>query len=141
MTDDAEAPVKDRLRIRLSRWATTPNARLRILHDAVLHIPDSRRVKRAVQRARAAWERFVVDVLEQGIARGEVRADVNVRAATDLLTTTLLGVEVGTETGLAGESLPALTDQLVDMFLAYVRSPSPSAAAIDGRMASELPST
>ena len=141
VTDDVDAPVEDRLRIRLSRWATTPNARLRILHDAVLHIPDSPRVKRAVQRARAAWERFVVDVLERGIARGEVRADVDVRAATDLLTTTLLGVEVGTDTGLAGESLPALTDQLVDMFVAYVRSPDPSAAAIDGRMASELPSS
>ena len=141
VTDDVNAPVADRLRIRLSRWATTPNARLRILHDAVLHIPDSPRVKRAVQRARVAWERFVVDVLERGIARGEVRADIDVRTATDLLTTTLLGVEVGTDTGLAVESLPALTDQLVEMFVAYVRSPDPPAAAIDGRMSSELPSS
>lgn len=141
VTDDADAPVEQRLRIRLSRWATTPNARLRILHDAVLHIPDSPRVKQAVQRALAAWERFVVDVLERGIARGEIRADLDVRTATDLLTTTLLGVEVGTDTGLAGESLRALTDQLVDMFLAYLRSPISSAAAIDGRIASELPSS
>jgi AcrR family transcriptional regulator len=126
ITDDADATVEERLRTRLSRWATTPHARLRIIHEAVLHIPDSARVKRAVQRARAAWVRFVVDVLERGIERGEVRADVNVQAATELLTTTLLGVEVGTDTGLAGESLVALTDQLVDMFLAYVRSPNQS---------------
>ena len=39
ITDDAAASVARRLRIRLSRWATTPSARLRIIHDAVLHIP------------------------------------------------------------------------------------------------------
>jgi AcrR family transcriptional regulator len=138
ITDDADASVEQRLRIRLSRWTITVRARLRILHDAVLHIPDSPRVKRAVKRALAAWEGFVVDVLERGIERGEVRADIDVKTATDLLTTTLLGVEVGTDTGLAGESLQSLTDQLVDMFLAYVRSPSSSPAAIDGRVASEL---
>jgi AcrR family transcriptional regulator len=124
ITDEVAASVEVRLRTRLSRWVTTPNARLRILHDAVLHIPDSPRVKRAVQRARAAWANFVVDVLERGIARGEVRADVDVEAATELLTTSLLGVEVGTDTGLAENSLPALTDQLVDMFLAYLRAPN-----------------
>ena len=140
-TDDVAASVEERLRIRLSRWATTPSARLRIIHDAVLHIPESPRVKRAIQRARGAWVNFVVDVLERGVSRGEVRADIDVDAATELLTSSLLGVEVATETGLAGESLLALTDQLVDMFLAYVRSPSLCAASVDGRTASELPSS
>ncbi len=144
-TDDPAASVAQRLRIRLSRWATTPSARLRIIHDAVLHIPESPRVKLAIERARGAWVSFVVDVLERGITRGEVRADVDVDAATELLTSSLLGVEVATDTGLAGESLLALTDQLVDMFLAYVRSPGPSPASprayIDGRAASELPSS
>jgi len=141
VTDDADASVEERLRIRLSRWAITVSGRLRILHDAVLHIPDSPRVKRAVQRALVAWEHFVADVLERGVERGEVRADVDVETATDLLTTTLLGVEVGTDTGLVGGSLDALTDQLVDMFLAYLRSPKPSTGSIDGRAASELPSS
>jgi AcrR family transcriptional regulator len=144
-TDDATVSVEERLRIRLSRWAITPSSRLRILHDAVLHIPESARVKRAVERSRGAWVNFVVDVLERGIARGEVRADIDVDAATELLTSSLLGVEVATETGLAGESLLALTDQLVDMFLAYLRSPRLSPASrsesIDGRTASELRSS
>jgi AcrR family transcriptional regulator len=140
-TDDGDASVEERLRIRLSRWASTPSARLRILHDAVLHIPDSPRVKRAVERALAAWERFVVDVLDKGIERGEVRADVNVKTATDLLTTTLLGVEVGTDTGLAGESLHALIDELVDMFLAYLGAPIENHASVDERAASELRSS
>jgi AcrR family transcriptional regulator len=138
VTDDAEASVERRLRTRLSRWATTPTGRLRIIHDAVLRVPDSPRIKLATQRARRAWTDFVVDVLTRGIARGEVRPGVDVHTATDLLTTSLFGVEVGTDTGLAAESLHALYDQLVDMFLAYVRSPSPS-LPIDGRAASELP--
>jgi AcrR family transcriptional regulator len=144
-TDDATASVEQRLRIRLSRWATTPSARLRILHDAVLHIPESPRVKRAVERSRGAWVNFVVDVLERGITRGEVRVDVDVDAATELLTSSLLGVEVAAETGMVGESLLALTDQLVDMFLAYVGTPGLSPVSplvsIDGRTASELPSS
>jgi AcrR family transcriptional regulator len=138
VTDDAEASVERRLRTRLSRWATTPTSRLRIIHDAVLRVPDSPKIKLATQRARRAWTDFVVDVLTRGIARGEVRPGVDVHTATDLLTTSLFGVEVGTDTGLAAESLHALSDQLVDMFLSYVRSPSPS-LPIDGRAASELP--
>ena len=141
ITDDPDGSVEDRLRTRLSRWATMPTARLRIIHDAVLHIPESPRVKRAVERARGAWVNFVVDVLERGITRGEVRADVDVDAATDLLTSSLLGVEVATETGLLAETFLAYTDQLVDMFLAYVRPASPSSASVDGRAASEIPSS
>lgn|GEM_PF-1463637 len=141
ITDDVAASVEVRLRTRLSRWATTPNARLRIIHDAVFHIPESPRVKRAFQRARGAWVNFVVDVLERGITRGEVRADVDADAATELLTSSLLGVEVATETGVAGESLLGFADQLVDMFLAYVRPPSSSAVFVDGRPPSELPSS
>ena len=125
VTDDAEASVEHRLRIRLSRWATTPSGRLRVIHDAVLHMPDSPKIKLATRRARRAWTDFVVDVLTRGIAREEVRPDVDVQTATDLLTTSLFGVEVGTDTGLVEESLHALSDQLVDMFLAYVRSPNP----------------
>ena len=138
VTDDADASVEERLRTRLSRWATTPTGRLRIIHDGVLHMPDSPKIKLATQRARRAWTDFVVDVLTRGIARGEVRPDLDVNAATDLLTTSLFGVEVGTDTGLTGESLRDLSDQLVDMFLAYVRSSNPTPAAIDGRAASEL---
>jgi AcrR family transcriptional regulator len=141
ITDDADASVEARLRTRLSRWATTPHARLRMIHDAVLHIPDSPRVKRAMQRARVAWVTFVVDVLERGIARGEVRADIDVEAATELLTTSLLGVEVGTDTGLAENSLQGLTEQLINMFLAYVRPPNISSASVDGRESSELSSS
>jgi AcrR family transcriptional regulator len=141
ITDDPDGSVEDRLRTRLSRWATMPTARLRIIHDAVLHVPESPRVRRAVERARGAWVNFVVDVLEWGITRGEVRADVDVDAATDLLTSSLLGVEVATETGLVGETFLAYTDQLVDMFLAYVRPASPSSASVDGRAASEIPSS
>ncbi len=138
VTDDADASVEERLRTRLSRWATTPTGRLRTIHDGVLHMPDSPKIKLATQRARRAWTDFVVDVLTRGIARGEVRPDLDVNAATDLLTTSLFGVEVGTDTGLTGESLRDLSDQLVDMFLAYVRSSNPTPAAIDGRAASEL---
>lgn len=140
-TDDVNASVEERLRTRLSRWATTPTARLRMIHDAVMHIPDSPRVGRAFQRARAAWVAFVVDVLERGIARGEVRADVDVDAATELLTTSLLGVEVGADTGLAESSLLALADRLADMFLAYVRPQNLSSASVDGRSAHELRSS
>jgi len=57
------------------------------------------------------------------------------------LTSSLLGVEVATETGLAGDSLPAFANQLVDMFLAYVRPPNSSSASVDGRPTSELPSS
>lgn len=141
VTDDADACVQERLRIRLSRWATTPNARLRLLHDAVLHMPDSPRVERAAQRALAAWVHFVGDVLERGIARGEVRADVDVRAATELFSTSVLGAELGAATGLVDASLQALSVALVDMFVAYLRSPGPSATSIDGRVGSDLRSS
>lgn len=137
-TDDPDAAVEERLRTRLRRWATVPTARLRVLHDAVLHIPDSPKIKMAAQRASAAWNDFVRDVLDRGMARNEVRPDVDVDAATQLLTSSLLGVEVATETGLADTSLLDLTDQLVDMFVAYLGVPNRSTRSVDGRVGSDL---
>ncbi|WP_131815169.1 TetR/AcrR family transcriptional regulator [Mycolicibacterium holsaticum] len=119
-TDDPSGSVESRLRMRLRRWATMPAPRLRVLHGAVVHSPDSPGVKAAVGRARVAWEAFVRDVLERGVARGEVRADVDFDAAAQLLTSCLFGVEVAADTGLADMSLRTLSDRLVDMFLAYV---------------------
>jgi AcrR family transcriptional regulator len=122
-TDDPEASAEQRLRIRLRRWATAPRARLRVIHDAVLHIPDSPRIKNAAQQAGKAWDDFVRDVLRDGKKRGEVRADVDVDAAVQLLTSSLFGVEVATDVGLTDESPLEIMDRLVDMFMAYVRRP------------------
>ncbi|MGV0643943.1 TetR/AcrR family transcriptional regulator C-terminal ligand-binding domain-containing protein [Mycolicibacterium sp. XJ2546] len=119
-TDDPAGSVESRLRMRLRRWATMPTPRLRVLHGAVVHSPDSPGVRAAVRRARAAWDAFLHDVLERGQARGEVRPDVDFDAAAQLLTSCLFGVEVAADTGLADMSLRALSDRLVDMFLAYV---------------------
>ncbi|MGV0577867.1 TetR/AcrR family transcriptional regulator [Mycolicibacterium elephantis] len=139
-TDDPCAPVESRLRTRLRRWAITPTPRLRVLHGAVLHSPESPGVRTAVRQASAAWEEFVRDVLERGVAHGEVRCDVDFDTATQLLTSCLFGVEVAADAGLADMSLSALSDHLVDMFLAYVRPRDEPPDAIDGRKSSELPS-
>jgi AcrR family transcriptional regulator len=121
-TDDPDAPAEERLRVRLRRWATVPSARLRVIHEAVLHIPESPVIKHAAQRASKAWDDFVRDVLKRGIERGEVRVDVDVDAAVHLLTSSLFGVEVTADVGLIDESPLAITDRLVDMFIAYVRT-------------------
>lgn len=120
-TDDSDATVEQRLRTRLSRWAATPTARLRILHDAVLHMQNSDRIALAARRALAAWDAFVRDTLALGITRGEVRPDLDVDAAIRLLSASVFGVEVGTDTGLSDGSMGEMNDELVDMFLAYVR--------------------
>lgn len=120
-TDDRDASVEQRLRLRLRRWAAVPAGRLRMIHDAVLHIPDSPRIKLAARRAGEAWDEFVADVLERGIACGEVRSDVDIDTAREILTTSLLGAEIGADTGLVDRSLPELSEHLADMFLAYVR--------------------
>lgn len=122
ITDDPQASAEQRLRIRLRRWATVPRARMRIIHDAVLHIPDSPRIGHAAQRARVAWDDFLRDVLRRGIDRGEVRPDIDIEASSQLLTSSLFGVEVGADSGLSDESSLEITDRLVDMFMAYVRN-------------------
>jgi hypothetical protein len=61
-------------------WATVSRARLRVIHDAVLHIPDSPQIKNAAQQAGKAWDDFVRDVLRDAKERGEVQADVAVDA-------------------------------------------------------------
>jgi hypothetical protein len=48
--------------------------------------------------------------------------DVDVDAAVHLLTSSLFGVEVTADVGLIDESPLAITDRLVDMFIAYVRT-------------------
>jgi AcrR family transcriptional regulator len=130
-TDDPDASAEQRLRIRLRRWATVPRGRLRIIHEAVMHIPDSPRIKQAAQRAGKAWDDFVREVLQDGIRSGEVRPDVDVEAAVQLLTSSLLGVEVVADVGLTDESSLVITDRLVDMFMAYVQTSTGSASTID----------
>lgn len=120
-TDDPAASTEVRLRVRLRRWASTSSARLKTLHDAILHIPDSDRIKQAVDLAQAEWIRFVDDVLTTGIARAEVRPDLDVVAARELLTSTLLGIEISTQSGVVDGSMDRQTDQLMDMFLTYIR--------------------
>lgn len=140
-TDEPSGSVEVRLRTRLHRWAAMPTPRLRLLNDAVLHIHDSVRVKSAIQRARGAWDAFVRDVLAKGVDRGEVRRDVDLDVAVELLTSCLFGVEVASDTGLAESTLLDLSDRLVDMFLAYVGGGGWTVSGIDERPPSELPCT
>jgi AcrR family transcriptional regulator len=126
-TDDPDASVDVRLRTRLHRWTATPAARLRVIHDAVLHIPESPRIGAAARCARAAWDDFVRDVLTRGVKRGEVRADLDIDSAVELLTGSLFGVEVGFDTGLSERAIGEMVDELVNMFLAYICAEKSSA--------------
>jgi len=121
-TDDPEAGVAERLRTRFERWATVERTRLRVLNQAVAAIDDSPRIATAVEHAQAGWTRFLRDVLEHGLSTGEVRADLDVDDAIELITACFLGVQVAVTGGLATRDLGVLLDDLLELLLARMLS-------------------
>jgi AcrR family transcriptional regulator len=126
LTDDPAATVEQRLRVRFARWTGQDATRLQILSYAVMAMQDSPQVAAAVHRAQSAWDEFVHDVLGSGRGRGEIRADIDIDAAANLLSACVFGVQSAVAAGLLSSALgPALEDLLL-MFLRYLGAPQDS---------------
>jgi TetR/AcrR family transcriptional regulator, cholesterol catabolism regulator len=120
VSDDPLQSVEVRFRVRFARWAALPDTRMRVLNHAIVAMHDSPRITVAVNTAQAAWTDFIRDVLSTGLRRGQLRPDLDLEAATDLLNATFFGVQAAVTSGLVDQDLLAMVNQLLDMFLYYV---------------------
>lgn len=87
------------------------------IHTAMELAPQDEELRGVLQKFMKRMSKAFAVGLESARERGEVRADLDVRAAADLLTSTMFGLAVLGRSGFARETL----DGIVDSTLASMR--------------------
>jgi AcrR family transcriptional regulator len=125
--DDSEASSIDRMSARLRRWsdpASPARKDILLLHQALVDRDKDPVVTDAIARAGEAIHTWFRTVLEDGIARGEVRPTIDPSAVADLVNVTALGIELADD----NLRLHRVPDRLYEVFLeavvAYVKGPN-----------------
>ena len=88
------------------------------VHTAMELAPQDAELKAVLKKFMKRMSRAFSVGLESAQARGEVRVDVDVRAAGELLTSTMFGLAVLGRTGYAKETLDSIVDNTLEALAA-----------------------
>jgi len=97
---------------------TDENKGCLFVHTAMELAPQDAELKTVLKKFMKRMSRAFSVGLESAQARGEVRSDVDVREAGDLLTSTMFGLAVLGRTGFARETLDSIVDKTLDALAA-----------------------